>query len=29
MQEHGAELIADVPNFTDIKPEIQVSEVVG
>jgi uncharacterized protein (TIGR02118 family) len=26
---HGAELFADVPNFTDITPLVQVSEVLG
>jgi uncharacterized protein (TIGR02118 family) len=28
MTAHGAELQADVPNFTDIQPQFQVSEVV-
>ena len=26
--QHGRELLADVPNFTDITPVIQVSEVI-
>ncbi|MBI4609665.1 MAG: EthD family reductase [Candidatus Rokubacteria bacterium] len=26
---HGAEFMADVPNYTDIRPQIQVSEIVG
>ena len=25
----GGELFADIPNFTDIKPTVQVGEVVG
>ncbi len=29
MSAHGQELIADVPNYTNIQPEIQVSEIVG
>jgi uncharacterized protein (TIGR02118 family) len=24
---HGAELVSDVPNFTDIQPQVQISEV--
>lgn len=28
MKKHGKALMADVPNFTDITPEVQVSEVV-
>jgi uncharacterized protein (TIGR02118 family) len=27
--QHGEELFADVPNFTDIQPIVQVSEVVA
>lgn len=27
-REHGERLLADVPNFTDIQPLVQVSEVV-
>ena len=26
---HGKELFADVPNFTNITPQVQISEVVG
>ncbi|HSE93902.1 MAG TPA: EthD family reductase [Methylomirabilota bacterium] len=26
---HGKELFADVPNFTDITPQVQISEIVG
>ena len=29
MKAHGAELMGDVPNFTTIQPEVQISEVVG
>lgn len=25
----GGELFADIPNFTDIRPTVQVSEVIG
>jgi uncharacterized protein (TIGR02118 family) len=28
MQVHGKELIADVPNFTDIQPQFQIGEIV-
>jgi uncharacterized protein (TIGR02118 family) len=27
--QHGEELFADVPNFTDVQPIVQVSEVVA
>lgn len=27
MESHGAEFMADIPNFTNIEPTIQVSEV--
>ena len=27
-EKHGAELSADVPNYTNIAPEIQISEIV-
>lgn len=27
--QHGAELFADVPNFTDVQPIVQVSEIVA
>jgi len=26
---HGRELFADVPNFTDITPQVQISEIVA
>lgn len=26
---HGPELMADVPNFTDITPQMQISEVIA
>ena len=29
MKAHGRELFADVPNFTDIQPQIQISEILG
>jgi len=29
MKAHGPELMADLPNFTNVQPEIQISEVVG
>mgnify|MGYP001617688390 CR=1 FL=1 len=29
MKPHGKELFADVPNFTNITPQVQVSEIVG
>lgn len=28
MQKHGREIMGDIPNFTDIQPVIQFSEVV-
>jgi uncharacterized protein (TIGR02118 family) len=28
METHGAELQADIPNFTDIMPQFQISEAV-
>lgn len=27
--QHGAELFADVPNFTDVPPVVQVSEILA
>lgn len=27
LQKHGEELMADVPNFTNIEPQFQISEV--
>ena len=29
MRTHGKELVADVPNFTNIQPQFQVSEIIG
>ncbi len=29
MKAHGAELMGDVPNFTNIQPQVQISEIVG
>jgi uncharacterized protein (TIGR02118 family) len=29
MGQHGKELMADIPNFTNIQPQIQISEIVG
>jgi uncharacterized protein (TIGR02118 family) len=29
MAPHGKELFADVPNFTNITPQVQISEIVG
>ena len=26
---HGRELLGDIPNFTDIEPQFQISEIVG
>jgi len=26
---HAAEIMADIPNYTDIEPQFQVSEVIG
>ncbi len=28
LEEHGEELFADIPNYTNIEPEIQISEIV-
>ena len=28
MKPHGKELFADVPNFTDITPQMQISEII-
>jgi uncharacterized protein (TIGR02118 family) len=28
MGQHGAELMGDVPNYTDIQPQMQISEIV-
>ena len=29
MKAHGSELMADLPNFTNVQPQIQISEVIG
>lgn len=29
MGEHGKELMADIPNYTNIQAQIQISEIVG
>ena len=29
MKAHGAELMGDLPSFTNVTPEVQISEVVG
>lgn len=29
METHGAEIMGDIPNYTDIRPVIQFSETVG
>ena len=29
MAAHGQELLADIPNYTNIAPTIQISEIVG
>lgn len=29
MGTHGAEIMGDIPNYTDIPPQFQVSEVIG
>jgi uncharacterized protein (TIGR02118 family) len=29
MGQHGKELMADIPNFTNIQPQIQISEIVS
>jgi uncharacterized protein (TIGR02118 family) len=29
MKAHGQELFADVPNFTNIQPQVQISEIVA
>lgn len=28
MKDHGAEVVGDVPNYTDLQPQLHVSEVV-
>ena len=29
MGQHGVEIMADIPNYTNIQPQIQVSEIIG
>jgi uncharacterized protein (TIGR02118 family) len=29
MSTHGKEIMADIPNYTDIAPQIQISEIVS
>ena len=29
MGQHGKEIMADIPNYTNIQPQIQISEIVG
>jgi len=29
MGQHGKEIMADIPNYTNIAPQIQISEIVG
>lgn len=29
MQAHGEEILRDMPNYTDVTPQIQISEIVG
>ena len=29
MGQHGKEIMGDVPNYTDIQPQIQISEIIG
>lgn len=29
MGAHGKEIMGDIPNYTDIQPQIQISEIVG
>ena len=29
MGQHGAELLGDIPNYTNIEPQIQISEIVA
>jgi uncharacterized protein (TIGR02118 family) len=29
MGQHGKEIMADVPNYTDIRPQTQISEIIG
>jgi uncharacterized protein (TIGR02118 family) len=29
MGQHGKEILADIPNYTNISPQIQISEIIG
>ena len=29
MSQHGAEIMADIPKYTSIQPQIQISEIIG
>ena len=29
MGQHGKEIMADIPNYTNIQPQIQISEIIG
>jgi len=29
MGQHGKEIMGDIPNYTNIQPQIQISEVIG
>ena len=29
MGQHGKEIMGDVPNYTNIQPQIQISEIIG
>jgi uncharacterized protein (TIGR02118 family) len=29
MGQHGKEILADVPHYTDIQPQMQISEIIG
>jgi uncharacterized protein (TIGR02118 family) len=29
MQAHGTEILGDIPNYTDISPQVQISEIVA
>jgi uncharacterized protein (TIGR02118 family) len=29
MGQHGAEIMADIANYTNIQPQIQISEIIG
>lgn len=29
MEAHGKEIMGDIPNYTNIQPQVQISEIVG